>query len=49
VNDQKVWMRVESIDPRTTQVDVQALTKWGRTDINLVHQLEKEIALQLAQ
>jgi hypothetical protein len=49
VNDLKVWVRVEGIDQRTTQVDVQARSKWGATDINVVHELEKEIALQLAR
>ncbi|MDR3460266.1 MAG: DUF3568 family protein [Verrucomicrobiae bacterium] len=49
VNDLKVWVRVEGIDTKTTQVDVQARTKWGATDINVVHELEKEIALQLAR
>jgi hypothetical protein len=49
VNDRKVWIRVESIDAKTTQVDVQSLNKWGRADLELVHQLEKEIALQLAR
>lgn len=49
VNDEKVWVRVASVDPRTTQVDVQARTKWGVSDINTVHELEKEIALQLAR
>jgi hypothetical protein len=48
VNDRKVWIRVEAVDPKTTQVDVQARTKWGVTDLDLVHELEKEIALQLA-
>jgi hypothetical protein len=48
VNDRKVWVRVESVDPRTTQVDVQARTKWGLSDLDLVHEIEKEIALQLA-
>lgn len=48
VNDQKVWVRVEAVDAKTTQVDVQARTKWGTTDVDLVHELEKEIALQLA-
>ena len=38
----KVW------DARTAQVDVQARTKWGTRDLDLVHQLEKEIALKLA-
>ena len=49
VNDRKVWVRVETVDPKTTQVDVQARTKWGTRDLDLVHELEKEIALQLAR
>ena len=48
VNDRKVWIRVEQIDPKVSQVDVEARTKWGRVDIDLVHQLEKEVALELA-
>jgi len=49
VNDLKVWIRVEGIDAKTTQVDVQARTKWGVSDLDTVHELEKEIALQLAR
>ena len=49
VNDRKVWVRVEAVDLKTTQVDVQARTKWGTRDLDLVHELEKEIALQLAR
>lgn len=49
VNNAKVYVRVEGIDAKTTQVDVQARTKWGVSDLNLVHELEKEIALQLAR
>jgi len=49
VNDKKVWIRVTEVDPKTTQVDVQARSKWGVSDIDLVHELEKEIALQLAR
>lgn len=48
VDDRKVWIRVEEIDPRISQVDVEARTKWGRVDIDVVHQIEKEIALELA-
>jgi hypothetical protein len=44
-----VWVRVEVVDPQVTQVTVQARTKWGNSDIELAHQLEKEIALQLAR
>jgi hypothetical protein len=49
VNECKVWIRVEQVDPKISQVDVQARTKWGRVDLDLVHELEKEIALELAQ
>ena len=48
VNDRKIWVRVEAVDAKTSQVDVQARTKWGTRDLDLVHQLEKEIALKLA-
>jgi hypothetical protein len=48
VNDRKVWIRVEEVDPKVSQVDVQARTKGGRVDLDLVHELEKEIALELA-
>lgn len=48
VNDRKVWVRVASVDQRTSQVDVQARSTWGVSDVELVHQLEKEIALELS-
>ncbi len=48
VNDRKVFIRVEQIDPKVSQVDVEARTKMGRVDIDLVHELEKDIALELA-
>jgi Protein of unknown function (DUF3568) len=49
VNDKKVWVRVTSVDPTITQVDVQARSSWGVSDVDLAHELEKEIALQLAR
>ena len=49
VNQRTVWIRVEAIDPKTTQVDVQARGSFGGSDLDLVHELEKEIALQLAR
>jgi hypothetical protein len=49
VSNSKVWVRVEAVDPKTTQVDVQARSTWGTTDVDLVHELEKEIALELAR
>ncbi|MEI6078389.1 MAG: DUF3568 family protein [Verrucomicrobiota bacterium] len=47
VNQRNVYISVESVDPKTTQVSVQARTKWGTRDLDLVHELEKQIALQL--
>ena len=49
VNQNNVWVRVESVDPKTTQVEVQARGSWGGSDVDLAHELEKEIALQLAR
>lgn len=47
VNDRNVWIRVEPVDPTVTAVTVEARTKVGLRDQDLVHELEKEIALQL--
>ena len=48
VNECNVWVRVSSEDdPKITSIVVEARTKWGVSDIDLAHELEKEIALQL--
>jgi hypothetical protein len=47
VNEEKVWMRVESVDPQVTSIIVQSRTGYGGADISLAHELEKEVALQL--
>jgi hypothetical protein len=49
VNQRSVWVRVEPVDPKTSSVIVQARTSGGGKDIELVHELEKQIALQLAR
>ncbi|HZF02114.1 MAG TPA: DUF3568 family protein [Methylomirabilota bacterium] len=49
VNQENVWVRVEAVDPKVTEVTVQARSKWGSKDLDLVHELEKEIALQLSR
>jgi hypothetical protein len=49
VNDENVWIRVEAVDPKITEVTVQTRSSWGVSDIDLSHELEKEIALQLAR
>ncbi|MGH7942442.1 MAG: DUF3568 family protein [Limisphaerales bacterium] len=47
VNGEKIYMRVESVDPQITQVTVQARTTMGG-DTQEAHELDKEIALQLS-
>jgi hypothetical protein len=47
VNQRKVWIRVEPVDAKITAVTVQARTRAGFRDPDLVHEIEKEIALQL--
>ena len=50
VNQCNVWIRVAAEDdPKITSVVVEARTKWGSSNIDLAHELEKEIALQLAR
>ncbi len=49
VNQRKVWVRVEGMDPKTTAVVVQARTSGGGSDIELAHELEKQIALKLVK
>ena len=49
VNQRNVWISVTAVDPTITAVAVQARTKMGASDIDLAHELEKEIALQLAR
>ncbi|HWX22725.1 MAG TPA: DUF3568 family protein [Candidatus Binatia bacterium] len=48
VNQRKVWIRVEAVNPTITSVTVQARTKGGGADVELAAQLDKEIALRLA-
>ena len=47
VNQRTVWIRVEGVDPKVTEVTVQTRTPGGLSDIDLAHELEKEIALKL--
>jgi len=49
VNQKNVWIRVSSVDPRTAQVEVQARSDWGVSDVDMAAELDKEIALQLAR
>jgi hypothetical protein len=47
VNQRKVWISVEQIDPKVSGVTVQARTKGGGTDKPLCYDLDKQIALKL--
>lgn len=47
VDQRNVWVRVEAVDPKVTSVVVQTRTPGGGADLDLAHELEKEIALDL--
>jgi hypothetical protein len=48
VNQEKVWIRVEAVDPQITEVTVQVRTSVGG-DTQEANELDKEIALQLSR
>src|SRR5439155_3920323 len=47
VNQRSIWIRVEPVDPKVTSVAVQARTAGGGPDVDLAHEIEKQIALKL--
>ena len=49
VNERRVWVRVEPVDAKVTSVEVQVRTKAGGKDTDLMAELSKQIALQLAR
>ncbi|MGH7976021.1 MAG: DUF3568 family protein [Limisphaerales bacterium] len=51
LNQGKVWVRVEAVDPQTpvTAVTVQARTRHGTADLDAAVFIDREIALQLAR
>jgi hypothetical protein len=50
INERKIWIRVEPADPpQNTSITVQARTSGGHADIDMVHQVEKNIALKLVR
>ena len=49
VNQNKVWVRVEEVNPQAAALTVEARTKWGNPNLDLAHELDKEVALQLAR
>lgn len=49
VNQRTVWVRVEDVDPKVTAVVVQTRTQGGAADVDLAHDIEKQIALKLVK
>lgn len=47
VNQRNVWIRIETVDPKVSQVTVQTRTPGGAGDLPLAHELDKQIALKL--
>jgi hypothetical protein len=48
IEGKTVWVKVEAVDPKVTQITVQVRTKGGGTDLELARELDKEIAVRLA-
>jgi hypothetical protein len=49
VQERKVFIAVEEVDPRVSSVVVQVRTTAGGRDLDLAHELEKQIALRLVR
>jgi hypothetical protein len=49
VNQRSVWIRIEGVEPKVTAVIVQTRTAGGGADLDLAHEIEKQIALKLVQ
>jgi hypothetical protein len=47
VNQRNVWVRVEAVDPKITEVTVQSRSTIGNPDIDVANEVATEIALQL--
>jgi len=48
INQRDVWVSVQSIEPKVTQVTVQTRNSAGGSDIDLAAQVNLEIGLKLA-
>lgn len=49
VNQRTVWVRVEQVNPKISEVAVQVRTKGGASDIELAAEIDKQIALKLVR
>lgn len=48
INQRTVWVRAEALEPQLTEVSVQARTSGGASDVDLLHEIDKQIAVKLA-
>ena len=48
INQRTVWIRIEAVEPQLTEVAVQARTPGGGSDVDLLHEIDKQIAVKLA-
>ena len=48
INQRTVWIRIEAVEPQLTEVAVQARTPGGVSDVDLLHEIDKQIAVKLA-
>lgn len=49
VNQRKVYIKVQQMDPKVTGIVVQTRTSGGGADLNLAHEIEKQVALKLVR
>ncbi len=49
VDECRVWIRIEQIEPKISEITVQTRTKAGGADLNLAARLDKQIALRLVK
>ena len=49
VNERRVWIRVEQVEPKVASLTIQTITKGGGSDMDLAASLDKQIALKLVR
>ncbi len=49
VRDTDVWIRVEAVNAEVTSVLVQARSTWVGSNVPVAHEVEKQVALELAR
>jgi PBP1b-binding outer membrane lipoprotein LpoB len=49
VNQRSVWVRIEQVNPKFTEVATQVRSQSGGTDLELAAEIDKQIALKLVR